>query len=370
MAEADLDRNEAATPYKLQKARERGQVSKSPDVVSATVFGVSMVFFAWYGWKTWLSLIQFARVLMMQAGRLDGSGAALWALVAHATLGGMSMLAPFFVTLLIAAVVANILQTGPVLSADPLKADWNRLNPATGFKRLFSLRTLFDAGRAVIKPLLLCLVTYHALKSLLPQFYHLSGLAPLSFVRTLVDDIVSLGLKIAMMLAVIALADLIYTRREFSKKMRMSRRDVKDEFRMREGDPRIRSRLRELRRETLKRSQSLRNTRDADVLITNPTHVAVALRYEHGKMQAPQMVAKGAGVFAAVMRSIAARHRVPIVQNPALARQLFLRLEVDQSVPPELYAQVARIIVWIFAMRKSGRTAGVSEVQVNRGAAV
>jgi flagellar biosynthetic protein FlhB len=137
--------------------------------------------------------------------------------------------------------------------------------------------------------------------------------------------------------------------------MRMSRRDVKDEHKNREGDPRIRYRLRELRREALRRSVAARKTSTADVLLTNPTHVAVALRYVHGEMSSPQLVAKGAGVLAAGMRKIAARHRIPVVQNPPLARQLFRELEVDQHVPPELYSQVARILVWVFAMRDAQR---------------
>ena len=133
--------------------------------------------------------------------------------------------------------------------------------------------------------------------------------------------------------------------------MRISHRELKDELKHREGDPRIRARLRELRRELLKRSMALRNTRNADVVITNPTHVAVALRYVHGEMASPQLLAKGAGAVATAIRRIAARHGIPVVQNPSLARKLFHELAVDQAVPPALYAPVARILVWVFAMR-------------------
>jgi flagellar biosynthetic protein FlhB len=142
----------------------------------------------------------------------------------------------------------------------------------------------------------------------------------------------------------------------------MSRKEVRDEHKEREGDPRIRARLRELRREALRRSMAARRTASADVLLTNPTHYAVALRYVHGEMQSPQLVAKGAGSLAASMREIAARHRVPVVQNPPLARELYRSLEVDHHVPPALYAQVARILVWVFAMREAreGQTSGAA----------
>lgn len=353
MADQDLDRNEAATPYKLQKARERGQVGKSSDAVSAAVFTVAVAYLYWQGWDALLAQFKYDGVLLTQAARVDASASNLWRL-----LGGMVrdtgiMLVPFLATLMVVAIVANVMQTGPVLSVEPIAPDFDRANPVNGLKKLFSMRTLFDGGRAIVKLVLLTLVVYQALKSLAPQFFQLASLSPAGLARTMVADAASTGLKIALMLCLIALADFAYTRHEFSKKMRMSRRDLRDESKHREGDPRIRARLRELRREALRRSMAARNTATADVLLTNPTHVAVALRYVHGEMQSPQLVAKGAGTLAATMREIAARHQIPIVQNPPLARELYKSIDIEQHVPPVLYAQVARILVWVFAMKKA-----------------
>lgn len=355
MAEQELDRNHAATPYKLEKARERGQVPKSPDVVSVVVFTSAMVFLTWQGWQTWREQFLLDRALLAQAALVEATPLALWSLVEHMVVASMTQAAPFFATLLIAAVLGNLLQSGPVLSLEPIKPDWTRINPVTGLKRIFSVRTLFNAARAVLKLVLLGIVVYLALKSLFPHLYKVAELAPAGALRTLLDDLASVGLKIALMLGFLALLDLMYTRYEFAKQMRMSRRELKDEIKHREGDPRIRRRLRELRLELLQRSLSLRKTRQADVLITNPTHVAVALKYVHGQMEAPQLIAKGSGFMAAAMRQIAARHQIPVVQNPVLARALFHDLPVDGSVPHELYAQVARIIVWVFAMRDARR---------------
>jgi flagellar biosynthetic protein FlhB len=253
-----------------------------------------------------------------------------------------------------------MLQTGPILSFEPVKADFDRINPVNGLKRIFSMRVLFDAARALVKLGLLSLVAFLGLEALTGQFYALPSLSPVGYLRTLLNDLASLGLKMALILGLIALVDLMYTRHAFAKKMRMSQRELKDEVKQREGDPRIRARMRELRREMLKRSLALRQTRNADVLITNPTHLAVALKYEHGRMVSPQLLAKGAGQLAAAMRDIAARHRISVVQNPSLARRLYRELPVDHPVPPELYAQVARIIVWVFAMRErsQGTAAG------------
>jgi flagellar biosynthesis protein FlhB len=355
MAEQDLDRNEDATPYKLEKARDRGQVAKSADVVSALVFTVAVAYLYWKGWDGLQAQFRYDQALLAQAGRLDASAAGLWHLIGSMVRDSVMALAPFFGALMVAALVGNLAQTGPVLSMDPLKADFNRLNPVNGLKKLFSMRTLFDGARAVLKLLLLSLVVYHSIKSLAPQFPQLASMPPAKLAHTVLDDAAATGFKIALMLCLIALVDFGFTRREFSKKMRMSRRDLKDEHKHREGDPRIRARLRELRREALRRSMAARKTSSADVLLTNPTHVAVALRYVHGEMASPLIVAKGAGVLAAGMRMIAAKHRIPVVQNPPLARQLFREVEVDQHVPPQLYAQVARILVWVFAMRDAQR---------------
>jgi flagellar biosynthetic protein FlhB len=231
--------------------------------------------------------------------------------------------------------------------------DFDRINPVNGFKKVFSMRTLFDTARACVKLLLLVVVACFALKALLPQFYGLAGKSAAGNARALLDDIANLGMKMALILCAIALIDLLYSRYEFAKKMRMSVRDIKDEVKHREGDPRIRAKVRELRREALKRSMALGRTRSADVLLTNPTHFAVALRYVHGEMDSPQLIAKGAGDLAASMRKIAARHGIPVVQNPTLARKLFHDLAIDQHVPPALFADVARIIVWVFAMREA-----------------
>lgn len=351
MSGEDFDRNEAATPYKLQKAREKGQVAKSSDVISALVFSVAAVYLAWHGVETALNQFKFDQVLLGQLKHLDSSGATLWPLISETILATLGWIAPFFATVMLSAIVGNVVQTGPILSVEPLSADIDRLNPVNGLKKVLSMRTLFDTARACFKLVLLTAVAYYALRDLAPQFYNLSGLPALGYLHLLVADMASLSLKMAALLVAIALLDLLFTKREFAKKMRMSKRELKDEHKQRDGDPRIKARIRELQREARKRSQGLRNTQTADVVLTNPTHVAVALRYEHGQMESPQVVAKGSGHLAAAIRQIAARHNIPVVRSPSLARKLFQELDVDHHVPPQMFAEVARIIVWVFAMR-------------------
>jgi flagellar biosynthetic protein FlhB len=349
----DLDRSEAATPHKLAEARKRGQVAKSADVVAAAVLVAAVTWLHAQGWDAARGFFAHERSLLAVAGRIDPGPEPLAALVSHALLGAAATLVPFFATLVLAAIVANLVQTGAVFSSDPVKPDFERLDPMGGLKRIFSGRTLFELVRSCLKLALLGMVAYHGLAALLGQFLQLSALPASDYVRALVGDTASLGLQLAAALCFVALVDAVYTRQEFARKMRMSKRELRDEHKEREGDPRVRSRLRELQREMRKRTASLSRTRDSDVVITNPTHLAVALRYRHGEMAAPLVIAKGAGALAALMRSIAARHGIPVVQNRRLARELFHRVDVERHVPARLYAEVARIIIWVFAMRQA-----------------
>jgi len=357
MAEQDLDRSEAATPFKLQKAREKGQTPRSTEVVGCVVFLAAAGWLAALGSDAWSGLLRIARLPLLRAGEA-AQGPFAWALVREVAAGAALVLWPLLLALVAAAVVGSVAQTGVVFSLEPLRPDFTRLHPAQGLRRIFSLRTLFDAARACIKLMLLAAVAWLALRALLPGFAAIAAVPASGFVQVLLADAGALAWKMALALAAVALLDLVFTRREFTRRMRMSRRELKDEYRNREGDPRIRGRLRELRREMLRRSQSLKNTRDADVVLTNPTHFAVALRYVHGEMPAPRVVAKGAGQLAAAMREIAARHRIVVVQNPPLARRLFREAALDEYIPASFHAEVARIIVWVLAARQQQAGAG------------
>ena len=350
MADQDMDRSEEATPFKLQKARDRGQTPRSADATACAVFVAAIAVLAWQGAGALQALMRLFRSSLVQlaATPAEGIGPVATLLLE----GAGAILFPFFLALPVAAWTAAVAQTGAVFSLHPLQFDFQRLNPATGLQRVFSARALFGAARACAKLVVLCCAGAAALTALLPQFHVLAALAPAAFLQVAWSDFVSLGWWMAAALALIAIVDMLFTRREFQRRMRMSRREWKDEYKHREGDPRIRARLRELRREMLQRARSLRNTRHADLVLTNPTHFAVALEYRHGEMDAPRVVAKGAGHFAAAMRHIAARHRIVVVQNPPLTRRLSREAPLDAYLPAGFHADVARIIVWVLALRR------------------
>ena len=178
-------------------------------MVSAVVFTSAMVFLSWQGWETWRAQFRLDQALLVKAGRVDASPAVLWTLIDTVLRSSLTLASPFFVTLLIAAIAGNLAQTGPVLTTEPLKPDWSRLSPAAGFKRVFTPRTLFVGVRALLKLALLGAVVFFALKSLVPHLSALAGLSPLGMTRAMLDDLASMGLKIALMLWVIAALDAI-----------------------------------------------------------------------------------------------------------------------------------------------------------------
>jgi len=262
-----------------------------------------------------------------------------------------AVLAPFFFMVLVLPILTKLFQTGPVFTFFPLKPDPKRLNPVQGFKRVFSLRMLFEAGKTFLKFGLFAAIAYGAIVGAFPSILSMPQVDPKGYAPMLLQAICALSFKLVLALFLIALLDLLYTRWDYAKKMRMSRRELKEEVKRREGDPQVRAKIKELQREAAKRSRSAQRVPDADVLITNPTHLAVALEYRRDEMKAPRLIAKGAGETAENMKSFARRSDVPVIERPGLARHLFREVDIDQPIPESAYEPVARIYAEIYAAR-------------------
>jgi len=353
MAEQEQDRSERATPFKLEQARKRGRVAKSPDMVSAAALFALVLFLYWLSWAGAKGQLELAHAVLTHAGRLDFSAAALLGFLGRVFVESLGALAPFFLLLMGFGIVGNLAQTGPVFSFHPLKPDFDRLNPVAGFKRLFSLHVVYTLGKTLVKLALLGAVFVLSMHYLLDPLLALLHAEPVVYARRMLELTASLVAKLALVIFVLALLDVAYVRWEFGRQMRMSRRELRDEVKQREGDPRVRARLRQLRMELLKRSRALNKVSSADVLVTNPTHVAVAVAYKHGEMPAPRVVAKGAGELVAKMRAVAARHRIPVVQHAPLARGLYRKVDQDDYVPEAFYPEVLKILVWVYTLREA-----------------
>lgn len=351
MAEQDQDRSEQATPFKLQEAKRRGQVAKSLDINSFFLIAGALVMFWLSGQRMIVDGLRVERVIFDQAHVLDFRIPSLIGWFADIALFLVSSLAPFFVVVIALAVLSNMAQTGPIFSMFPLKPDPKRLNPVQGFKRIFSARMLFEALKTFVKLGLFAAVAYGVIVGMLPVILGLIDVDPRAFPAVLLEHVSSLVFKLLLAILVVALLDLLYTRWDYAKKMRMSHREVKEEIKRREGDPQVRAKIKELQREAAKRSKSLRRTPEADVLITNPTHVAVALKYDREAMAAPRVIAKGTGETALNMRAVAARHGVPVMERKSLARQLFREVDIDQPIPLTVYEPIARLYAEIYSSR-------------------
>lgn len=357
----DAQKTEEPTAKKLAEARSRGQVATSREI------------------NTWLMLLSGTLVVAMMAPwlmthlrrallpfvetphliRLD-IGSAVQRLDATLTDVFVVLFVPLLVFFL-AALAGPILQNGLVYSPKALEVKPEKFSPIAGAKRLVSLRQVSEFPKGIVK---LAIVSVVALLTSLPAFVQLDVIPTMAlpdFLSMLHGLVVKVLIAVVAVLVVIAIIDLFFQRQQHHKQMRMSRQEVKDEFKQSEGDPMARQRLRQIRQERA-RARMIQSVPEADVVVTNPTHFAVALKYQPEAMGAPKVIAKGADVIAQKIREVAEEHGIAIVENPPLARALYASVDLDEEVPPEHYQAVAEVIsyVWNIEGRHMPRETGLA----------
>lgn len=339
--EGDSDKSEQATPFKLQRARERGAVARGMDLGFVAALASAVVYF-WVNGPSWKRMIELAfRQAFVTAPEFVDSSAATWAFASVFTESAWAML--HMLGLIFGGVLlAEFLQVGPVFSLNSLKPDFKKLNPASGLKKIFTRRQLLETLKNVAK-----LVAYSALAWLLiTRVYHSTvpemGNAP-ALVSQLSVASFRLGASFLGIAAVLAVLDQIISRRDFSRRMRMSRREVRREHRDREGDARLKQKRKQMHGEFIKQSQSLRGIAGADVLIANPEHLALGLRYDARTMSAPFVVSIGTNAFAQRLKRLAAVYGVTVIEDRVLARDLYRHASLNKPVPDRFFSPVAEI---------------------------
>jgi flagellar biosynthetic protein FlhB len=347
MNEQEHDRTEQATPFRREEARKHGDVQRSSDLHTFTVVLALALFLLGSGASLWERVATACRQLFAAAATTDA--ASLLLVVGREVLGAVI---PLGLLVIVLVTLVSLLQTGPVLTFRALEPRFERLNPVSGLRRLFSHRVLFELLKSIVKLGILGSMLYFFLLGSWPHLAVLGGQPPSQQLASLASQGATLLMRIAAALLLIGLLDWAYTRWQYGRQLMMSRRDVKEEAKRREGDPHIRARIRELQRENLKQSRSLGNIPDADVLITNPDHVGVALRYVRTEMTAPQVVAKGTGLWLDRMKDLARQHSVPIRRQPPLARRLFRHGVLEMPIPADTYLEVARLYADLAAERR------------------
>ncbi|MEW5919730.1 MAG: flagellar biosynthesis protein FlhB [Bacillota bacterium] len=349
------DKTEQATPHRLREARKRGQVMKSMEL-NAAINMAGMAFFFLLFWPFFQNgifamLQHFLRTLPVEAA----AGDLPIMLVMRLSLQHyMKLVLPFLLAAFFTGFIANVMQVGFLISTEAIKPQLNRLNPVEGFKRILSRRSLFELVKSVLKVVIFALVCYFYLRSQLQPMLLLLGQEPGVTARLLGKILVGLAFRVAAVFFMLALIDFIYQRHEYLKNLRMSRREIKDEYKQLEGDPHVRSRLRE-RQRAIARERSLARVPEATVVVTNPTELAVALRYNEKEDGAPLVLAKGAGVLARRIREIARDYRIPVITNPPVARLLYREVEIGGEIPVELYQAVAEILAMVYRLQEKER---------------
>lgn len=343
MSEQETDKSEQATPHKLEEARKRGQVSKSTDVTAVVMLTGFVVVFAATLEQIGGALVRTTQRMIVSSGQLRFDEGTLLPWLGSALEPVLLALSPLLIALMVCAVFANLLQTGPVFSTHPIKPDFSRLSPATGLKRIFNLRTPFELFKMLVKLGLVSGVIYWGYTRLTTGLSAWAGV-PAQAVPGMMRHLFTVTVFVLLgVFTVVALMDLLFSKREFMQKMRMSKRELKDEYKRREGDPGIRAKRRRLHAQLRERASAVRKVKDADVVVVNPVRFAVALRYRPGQMAAPVILAMGAGVLAAHIRDRARRHAVPVVPNPPLARLLYKSCRLGEAIPLACYREVAAI---------------------------
>jgi flagellar biosynthetic protein FlhB len=349
--EADQsEKTEDPSHKRLEDAHQKGDVPKSQELSSAFVLlGGTLVVGLMIG-PAMANLTPMFANMMQQAALIPVDGGAIVDLTGALGPAIALAVAVPFLFLMAMAVLGNIVQHRPVLSVEPITPKLSKISPIAGFKRLFSSESLMNFVKGLLK---VCLISVLMVLILLPRRDELDAIlfTDLSqFLPAVLELAVALLLASAAVMIVIGVADYLYQRHRWFERQKMTVKEVRDEYKQQEGDPTVKAKLRQVRMER-SRKRMMAAVPDATVVVTNPTHFAVALKYESG-MQAPLCVAKGVDALALSIRQVAREHEVTIVENPPLARALHASVEVDQSIPAEHFEAVAKVIGFVMRMRE------------------
>ncbi len=349
------ERTEAATPRRLAHLREEGRAPRSPDLVSA--LGLVVGF-----WALQASGSAVAdRLQQLTAGMFQDLATVAsirdpdlqWpqVVMGRAAQAWLLSVAPLLVSLPLLGIGASLAQ-GPVFSPKALFKGWNRLNPLTGFQRLFSTESAMGLVRSLGKVILVGWVTAQALQSAVERLPRIQASTdPRQMAAFVGEAVVGVGLAGAQVLLILALADFAYQRWSFNRSARMTKQEVKEEYKQQEGDPQLKAQVRSRQRKLAATRRQFLDVPKAAVVLTNPTHLAVALQYDRA-MASPRVIARGAGLIAERIKQIARNAGVPVVENKPLARGLYRSTEIGDDIPLELYQAVAEVLAYVFSLRR------------------
>lgn len=346
------EKTEKATPKKRLDSRKKGQVLKSPDVTSAIVLlAVFLFLFFTAGFmreRIFTFFYQtFNRYILIDTISVD----MIMQIYSDVLLEAGILVLPIMLISVIAGIAGNVFQFGPLFTTEPLKLDLKKLDPIKGFKRIFSVKAIIELIKSVLKISLIGSVTFVILWMNLEEVLSLSFKSPWDTLSTIAFLTALMGIASSIVLLLISVLDYFYQRYDYEKNLKMSKQDIKDEYKNSEGDPIVKSRIKQRQREMAMR-RMMQEVPKADVVITNPTHYAIALKYEDGEMDAPVVIAKGADFIAQKIKLIAKENEIVMVENRDLARGMYGQVEIGDRIPDEFFRAVAEILAYVYRVKR------------------
>lgn len=350
------EKTEPATQKKLDDARKEGKVAKSKELTSAfmliALFLILKIFISYIGGNlvNIFSIVYNRIDGYVNPGELGFTSQAVSAFTMQMLIQILLSVWPFFLIGVTIAILVSIVQVGWKVSTKPMEPKLSKFNPINGFKRIFSKESLFNLVMAIIKIVLIALIAYFSVKDKANDLFVLYEISLKQAISLVGEIILDTGLKISFVYLIVGLADFIYQKRKFSEDMKMTKQEVKDEYKNTEGDPQIKGRQRRKMQEASQR-RMMQDVPKADVVITNPTHFAVALKYDAETAKAPVLLAKGEDYIALKIKEVAKENHVEIVENKPLARMIYHNVDIGAEIPPELYQAVAEVLATVYRMK-------------------
>ena len=359
---ADPEKIYPATPHKRNESREKGQVAKSNELATTLALIGVLSFFFVAGYDTYHHLIDIMYGAFTAIGGQLSAGKTI--LIFLGLMGiAFKIIAPVMIVAVIVGVLGNIFQIGLIFSSQPLMPQMSRINPISGFQRILSMRGLFEAVKSIFKIGLIGYIVYVTIMSDLVDVFSLVDADKSNIAALFVSTVGRIGfqvfLRAALALLFLSIFDFLYQRWQHEQDIRMTREEIREEMKRTEGDPEIRRRIRRVQRE-LSQARMMKAIPEADAVITNPVHLAVAIKYDYEVMDSPYVVAKGERKIARQIREIAEEHGVPIVENPPLAQALYKNVEVGEVIPMEFYQAIAEVLAYVHELTNRYRGLSVA----------
>ncbi|MBS1257315.1 MAG: Flagellar biosynthetic protein FlhB [Candidatus Scalindua arabica] len=344
------EKTEEATPKRKKEARDKGQVAKSEDFNTALILLSGVLLTLFLGGAIMAQMKDTMCLLCRNLFYEDFNANTFIALVMDISFKNLKVVLPLMGGFMIVGLLATTTQVGFGLSRKALIPDFKRLNPLSGMKNLVNMKSLVKTAMSIVKLSIMSGVAYVSIRKDLEPLLELISMRTEAILTSATGMIFAITLKITIIMLILALIDLLYQRWQFAKDQKMTKNEVKQETKQSEGDPLMKSRIKAVQRE-MSNKRMMQDVPEADVVVTNPTHYSVALKYDAATMESPKVVAKGVDLIALKIREIATKNNIPIVEDRVLARVLYSTIEIGSEVPPKLYQAVAKVLSYVYQLR-------------------